>query len=90
MILTPEEARGRWCPFARVMATSGSLAASVNRGGDGSADEVRCLADGCMGWRWAPTLTVNNPTRAIGADGRQPGQRVDRTLGFCGPAGRPW
>ena len=81
--LTEEEARKRWCPFARAVApvvdthanTTGGTTA--NRGADGAPDpDCRCLASGCMAWR------VIHPT--ISTDSSQPAR------GICGIAGTPY
>ncbi len=64
MTITPEEARTKWCPFARVIdnATSHSTPA-VNRPAEEHfiQQHSRCLADGCMAWRWSYPLTQADP-----------------------------
>jgi hypothetical protein len=39
--MTEEQAKGKWCPFARVDIDSGN----------------RCIASACMAWRWAGTAS---------------------------------
>lgn len=58
MMLTEEEAKTRWCPFARAVAPVVDTSANViggtpaNRGSGGAPDpDCRCLASGCMAWR---------------------------------------
>lgn len=80
MILTEEQARQCWCPFARAVApivdqhaqqTGGTTA---NRSSEGRPDaDCRCLASGCMAWR-----VFSQP------NGEQPAR------GFCGLAGAPY
>ena len=63
MIVSEDEAKTKWCPFARQMVTiesgggaiTGAVAVgSANRfeGGKGSL----CLGSGCMAWRRADAL----------------------------------
>ena len=60
MYLTEENARKKWCPFART--SDGD--ASVSRFSQGGADsDCLCLASGCMAWRW---LTVHEITGYCG------------------------
>jgi len=73
-----EEAKTKWCPFARILAgTAGTpaLAASYNRSSE--LEEPRCIASACMAWRWIKT------------PGRDGYPDPSPTRGFCGPAGAP-
>jgi hypothetical protein len=59
-LLTEQEARERWCPFARqVHALDPTGVGSVNRapGGEGGepAEFCLCIAGDCMAWRWETT-----------------------------------
>lgn len=76
--MTEDEARKKWCPFARSGAYVGSglefspvSGCAVNRDGPATstidASGTRCIASECMAWRWRPGT---NPP-----------------LGFCGLAG---
>jgi hypothetical protein len=56
--VTEEEARGKWCPFARRAAfladfdgVTRSMTA-VNRSGNLPDEDCRCIASDCMAWRW--------------------------------------
>ena len=57
MFLTEDEARKRWCPFARVIEGSfdpdlPTYAAAVNRNlHESQRPHARCIASGCMMWR---------------------------------------
>ena len=46
---TAEEAKTKWCPFARVGSYQ---TGAVNRSGLQLSDWPRCIADGCMAWEW--------------------------------------
>lgn len=52
-MLTAEEAKTKWCPFARIRAFDSG---AVNRSGLQPSDWPHCIADGCMMWEWR-----NNP-----------------------------
>ena len=76
-LLTEDEARAKWCPFAR-------LPHGLNRVGSASLDDgplisaaVCCIASVCMAWRW------NEPWRA-----QHPDETELDNRGFCGLAGR--
>lgn len=50
MIVTEEEAKTKWCPEVRTGLTAG-MAVNHHISGD-VHDETRCIASGCMMWRW--------------------------------------
>jgi len=55
MTLTEEEARKKWCPFARVPSAIGMNGSAVS--GTPAINraphvEVTCIASECMAWRW--------------------------------------
>ena len=71
--MTEDEARKRWCPFARSRsmeyATADGDHAMVARIGPGEEHpSTFCIASGCMAWRWH---------RGVPAGG------------YCGLAGKP-
>ena len=90
-MLTEDEARGKWCPFARVRtwtAENGggvpTNAASANRHSAGLMPGSICVASACMAWRW-----LLEPDRQPGEVPRVGGVVLTkRVRGFCGLAGR--
>ena len=58
--MTEEEAKTKWCPMARQMFNYGG---TFNREVDGAAPtDCRCLASGCMMWRWDGWASDRRPT----------------------------
>lgn len=57
-VMTEEEARRKWCPFARWDPGVSDNGAATNRHGDGGKPFItqtaayRCIASSCMAWRW--------------------------------------
>lgn len=61
--MTEDEARKKWCPFARLIATGAEgqdvalpdASAGFNRPTLGPPDDLAnaaCMASSCMAWRW--------------------------------------
>lgn len=57
--MTEDEAKTKWCPFARVSANHGDSASNRSVGlDDGLGQEPhlfqasRCVGSACMAWRW--------------------------------------
>ncbi|MES2347015.1 MAG: hypothetical protein V4641_05525 [Pseudomonadota bacterium] len=82
--MTPEDAKTRWCPFARAPVqgydSSGDVSAitAANRctsGGSPDPDTL-CLASRCMAWRWNDT-----PSKLLGFD--------VASSGYCGLVPHP-
>jgi hypothetical protein len=71
--MTEEEAKTKWCPFARVLDGSAAAVAAVNRDADDSEDWPTCIGSACMAWRKYRC-------------GQIEGERID---GYCGLAGKP-
>lgn len=92
--MTEEDAKTKWCPFARVptgapsMVTEGQPIIAANRLPDGHALGC-CFASGCMAWRWIHVpdnrQTITMTLRADGSSEDPP--RPLPTDGFCGLAG---
>lgn len=86
--MTEDEAKTKWCPFARDSETAGNR---VRYGAPGEAveDDYRteaaaqfpCIASACMAWRWDGTH-VNDPD-----DPKADMVWSDRSYGHCGLAG---
>jgi hypothetical protein len=81
--MTEEEAKQRWCPFARVVE-QGSAIATHNRVQLPTGRDVQvpvagfCIASACMAWR------VKSETRRTSG-----GYPYPVTVGYCGLAGSP-
>ena len=74
ILATEEEAKTKWCPFARSMVTldvSGNPfhGFAINRNQNGEAVGA-CVGSHCMAWQWTNQLGEN-----------------DRLKGFCSLAG---
>jgi len=77
MMLTEEQAREKWCPFARVADKPDGPVAGANRWpGHAFANHSCCIASDCMAWWWGA-----KESPPVGA---YPGKR-----GYCGLAGKP-
>lgn len=51
--MTEDEAKTKWCPFARAQTEDEPEAAVVNRAVGGKADyDCYCLGSACMAWTW--------------------------------------
>ena len=80
--MTEEEAKTKWCPFVRVLASidigpNPVAITSFNVDNKGSR-HGECIGSACMAWRWACRPGSN------GADGRPKDYPGD---GYCGLAG---
>ena len=81
--MTEDEAKTKWCPFARATFTVPPTINSPRENGYvGNRDcnnsvipNVNCIASSCMAWRWKPTM-------------RQLPREGDVHFGFCGLADR--
>jgi hypothetical protein len=84
--MTEDEAKTKWCPFARTLniGEKGGVQPTSNRYGIGSRynlnpEDCRCIGRSCMAWRdtgfdkYRDELGLPKP----------------RALGFCGLAGKP-
>lgn len=95
--MTEEQAKAKWCPFARV-GSLGGMRSGWNRPESESfghreriGGENHCIASACMAWRWR---TERNPAyRPIAAwpepTNTPPSHITSETHGGCGLAGSP-
>lgn len=79
-MLTEDEARGKWCPMARVPYRNPPewahvVTGAINRGA-GYERECRCIASACMAWQWRDNPFTHD------------GKPNTRRRGFCGLAGK--
>lgn len=79
MLLTEDEAKEMWCPFARY--SSGTAAANRWKQSEPTPHALnpvpcRCIASECMAWRWKDQPPEN---KVAGEDSWR---------GFCGLAGQ--
>jgi len=82
VMLTEEEAKKKWCPFAREPAeTADGSGVAVNRlpQQDAQPFVTPCLASGCMAWRWG----------LEDGDDDWGHLQPSKTHGYCGLAGKP-
>ncbi len=91
--MTEEEAKTKWCPFARVhQRTSfdvGAWETNSNRWADDEAahpDDMQgtqlgsnCIGSACMAWRWSHGFPLPD----------DPPEISSRYHGLCGLAGKP-
>lgn len=84
--MTEDEAKKKWCPFARSYDIRGTpdMPVTVNRFGRGPDSECMCLASGCMAWRPRETNAFKHKAEA---EFRKSGIRLQSDTGFCGLAG---
>jgi hypothetical protein len=96
--MTEDEARTKWCPFARVIE-NGSASGAHNRVQLPTGRDVRvpvagfCLASTCMAWRQVYTTVVVDGRGVIVPNQATWGGDYERkdivSGGYCGLAGRP-
>ncbi len=99
-MLTEDEAKTKWCPFARVGNKSGRAHAS-NRLAIQDSDKIDipfnsfCIGSACMAWRqsqkrnpdWKPNHSfMSGPI--LHPDDEEPAHIPDEAHGYCGLAGR--
>lgn len=82
-MLTEEEAKTKWCPHVRVLASTDGAKAGVNMiltGDDLLPDRSKsnCIASACMAWRWR---------RRYADDAKE--AKISHVTGYCGLAGKP-
>lgn len=89
--MTEQEAKAKWCPFARAQTEDTPTAPAVNRTLHGQIDiGCHCIGSACMAWRWMAAgeyaielaATKGLAEHFATRDGKQVG-------GYCGLAGKP-
>jgi hypothetical protein len=50
--MIPEEAKRLWCPFVRLMLHRDDNSVFTNPTGYNKLGDNKCIANGCMMWRW--------------------------------------
>ena len=80
-MITEDEAKTKWCPFARSIVSTGG---GANRGKDSGGSpppHVNCIGSACMAWRRVPKARrdqfVEDLVHATGSSDK----------GYCGLAG---
>jgi hypothetical protein len=97
--MTEEEAKTKWCPFARVSMAWQSSIGSANRGlTEDEKPLANCIGSACMAWRWEgflrqgsdrkPYLAVTEREAYEARSDVYDNRNVAR-VGFCGLAGKP-
>ncbi len=100
--MTEAEAKGKWCPFARVAGVTShetGACASVNRetGEVYRVGNTDCIASACMAWRWLGWVNLlrdgslersqTEPGFHVMAHGPTHGAHGCVQVGYCGLAG---
>lgn len=79
-MVTEDEAKGTWCPFARVIDRDKEASGNRNVLADikfMSKHKPTCLASACMAWRWGDNTHANDDPPPYAPKG------------YCGLAGKP-
>jgi hypothetical protein len=77
--MTEEEARSKWCPFAKIESNSG---AAINRPSSFAGTNLcNCFGSQCMAWKWS----LSPEDIKIGANTGSPNWAVTAVpSGYCG------
>lgn len=81
MILTEDEAKTKWCPFARVVRSNAGAMSAVNRDGPKPDPRALCIGSECMAWRHFPQGENYSENMSTGE------RTYLEPVGFCGLAG---
>jgi len=82
--MTEEEAKTKWCPYARLGSSTSGLGGFnrfISPAREADFDGTRCVGSACMAFRW------DFKTAARKSD--FPGSASTSDGGFCGLASRP-
>lgn len=84
--MTEEEAKTKWCPFARDSETAGNRSQSDEP--DRHAARFPCIASACMAWRGGETSEFKARAEAMyRRDGVRLSPKNSDVTGHCGLAG---
>jgi hypothetical protein len=90
--VTDDEARMKWCPFAKVAS---ELGGSFNRytRGEAVGGPANCIASDCMAWRtrhqWLDNAQEEPDWVSYAPYAFAPGDGQERDNGYCGRIGEP-
>lgn len=88
--MTEDEAKTKWCPFARTVLqvdSAGDALSIGNRHYHNDGPASFCIASSCMAWRWdqEPIRWSGRPGESMKPSEWEPSAEQ----GFCGLAGKP-
>lgn len=90
--MTEDEAKTKWCPFVRYLATfrndAGKLEAAgcFNRGGaDSGLENARCIASECMAWQFNEIEYEDGEPLPFGMTPADPGWEKSGETWYAGP-----
>lgn len=105
MTTTEDEAKAKWCPFARGselerhddrqahgrhdVPTNHVVVRPLSRLPISVPEPLRCIASQCMAWRWYPAPRQDTVTIVLHVDGSATSDQMPATHGGCGLAGKP-
>jgi hypothetical protein len=92
--MTEDEARRKWCPFARVAVINTKKGAAANRWPDDEESEYatttnHCIGSSCMAWRQTGFLPGHRWQAHNDEQKHEAFIRSHPLEGFCGLAGKP-
>lgn len=91
--MTEDEARAKWCPFARNRSIENGSNLTVWVMGPASEPTCACIASGCMAWRWTRAPEAETRMKFPHKDGGMTDPiKIKEAVpgeGFCGLAGAP-
>lgn len=76
MLLIEAEAKKKWCPETRLRVGVNGAANKNLKGTCPDDKDTKCIASGCMMWRWSEGIPYGN------------GKKVPKK-GYCGKGGKP-
>ena len=85
-IYTEEEAKRKWCPFSRAIASygEGTYGTSNRDCGSMNGDATACIASSCMAWQWL--MIADSVRGAVLKNDMSLEWSAQTPRGFCGLA----